>query len=409
MSELINTHDNRATIRWKLLTGASAMALAAYMSTVAVAKAEDASQPLLWLELGGQWERQTGQGHTYAPPFIINNPGSPAFTPISPLHYERPPLYSQGFDGALTFQPKDSDWQFSASIRYGRASSRRSVIPGQKTGQRVHYTGLPGLKFSGGHWNVTKPPVSGYKTITGDVFAPIQADNGQKHTIIDFSAGKDVGLGFWGPDASGTISAGVRFAQFTSNTSAIMHARPDFIITYQNLGAFPHNVAHVYPSLPFIFAIGPHFHTYVNHFQAQREFKGVGPSISWKASMPIAGNPDDQTLTIDWGINAALLFGRQHARGSHQTSGHYYKSNNVHGIKSQYTNPVQTFDRSKRVTIPNVGGMIGMSLKISDFKMSIGYRGDFFFGAMDTGNDTRKTGRTGFYGPFASVSFGLGD
>ncbi len=33
MSELINTHDNRATIRWKLLTGASALALTAYVSS----------------------------------------------------------------------------------------------------------------------------------------------------------------------------------------------------------------------------------------------------------------------------------------------------------------------------------------------------------------------------------------
>ena len=53
--------------------------------------------------------------------------------------------------------------------------------------------------------------------------------------------------------------------------------------------------------------------------------------------------------------------------------------------------------------------MLGMSLKFPNAKVSIGYRGDFFFGAMDTGVDTHKTGTTGFYGPFASISFGLGD
>ena len=43
MSELIKNNDNRATIRWKLLTGASALALTAYVSSAAVAKAEDAT------------------------------------------------------------------------------------------------------------------------------------------------------------------------------------------------------------------------------------------------------------------------------------------------------------------------------------------------------------------------------
>ena len=41
-------------------------------------------------------------------------------------------------------------------------------------------------------------------------------------------------------------------------------------------------------------------------------------------------------------------------------------------------------------------------------KISAGYRGDFFFGAMDTGNDTRKTKTVGFYGPFATISIGSG-
>ena len=56
MSELIQKHDNRATIRWKLLTGASALALTAYVSSTAMAGAED-SRPLIWIELGAQLNR----------------------------------------------------------------------------------------------------------------------------------------------------------------------------------------------------------------------------------------------------------------------------------------------------------------------------------------------------------------
>ncbi len=406
MSELIQKNDNRATIRWKLLTGTSALALAAYVSSVAVVRAEEASKPLIWIEVGGQWERQTGQGHVYKPGFILDYPDSPAFNPVSPLHYERPPLFSQGFEGALTFQPQDSKWRLSASVRYGRSGGRKNAVPGFETEHRTHSTIIPKGHFSLGHFIVTVPPVVGYVTIPAQLYAPVQSDNKQVHTIVDFSAGRDVGLGIWAHDASGTLSAGVRFAQFQSNTLATIHARPDAEFGHLDLSAFWHNFAHVYPSLPFLLANGPYFHTFEGRFQAERDFKGVGPSISWKASMPIAGNPSDETLSIDWGINAALLFGRQRMRENHQTSGHYHKAGKS---SNYYTAGGIPFTRSRNVTIPNVGGMIGMSVNFPNAKVSIGYRGDFFFGAMDTGNDTRRTGRTGFYGPFASISVGLGD
>ncbi len=76
MSELIQTHDNRATIRWKLLTGASAMALTAYVASTALAKADDADRPTLWIELGGQMEQMQGLSSTpFTAPFM--SPRSP--------------------------------------------------------------------------------------------------------------------------------------------------------------------------------------------------------------------------------------------------------------------------------------------------------------------------------------------
>lgn len=41
-------------------------------------------------------------------------------------------------------------------------------------------------------------------------------------------------------------------------------------------------------------------------------------------------------------------------------------------------------------------------------KLSLGYRGDFFFGALDSGIDTARRKTVGFYGPFATISFGFG-
>ncbi len=58
--------------------------------------------------------------------------------------------------------------------------------------------------------------------------------------------------------------------------------------------------------------------------------------------------------------------------------------------------------------VPNVGGFAGFTFRLQDFKVSAGYRADFFFGAMDGGVDTAKKENVGFYGPFATVSVGLG-
>ena len=59
--------------------------------------------------------------------------------------------------------------------------------------------------------------------------------------------------------------------------------------------------------------------------------------------------------------------------------------------------------------MPNLGGFAGASWRVKNFKLSLGYRADFFFGAMDTGQDFAKRSNVGFYGPFANVTIGLGD
>ncbi|HUJ02083.1 MAG TPA: hypothetical protein VLW75_00480, partial [Rhizomicrobium sp.] len=225
-----------------------------------------------------------------------------------------------------------------------------------------------------------------------------------------FEVGKDVGLGMFGRGGTSTVQAGVRFAQFVSHSSSIVHARPDAIFFYY---CNTYNAQYFYTQFPshppFCFPESG-FHTFARTFRARRDFRGIGPTITWNASVPIAGDPDDEVLTIDWGVNAALLFGRQRASGRHQTSGHLNNGGypSLLGTSDPYTH-TKTFDRSRRITVPNVGAMLGMSLEFPNAKLSIGYRGDFFFGAMDTGVDTRKTGTTGFYGPFATISIGIGD
>ena len=133
-----------------------------------------------------------------------------------------------------------------------------------------------------------------------------------------------------------------------------------------------------------------------------RSFTGAGPSVSWNEAVPLMGSADDG-VTFDWGANAAVLVGRQKAHLSLHTS-------NSHG---KYTHPTilthSTFtpDRDRTVIVPNLGGFAGVSWRLPAGKVSIGYRADFFFGAMDGGIDTRKSEDEKFYGPFATISIGL--
>ncbi len=81
---------------------------------------------------------------------------------------------------------------------------------------------------------------------------------------------------------------------------------------------------------------------------------------------------------------------------------------NIPAAGAGYNHPQVNLQRSRSVVVPNVGGFAGVSIDFPNVKVSAGYRGDFFFGAMDTGFDTAKRSTIGFYGPFATVIIGLG-
>ncbi|HTO39670.1 MAG TPA: hypothetical protein VL026_01730, partial [Rhizomicrobium sp.] len=138
----------------------------------------------------------------------------------------------------------------------------------------------------------------------------------------------------------------------------------------------------------------------------------IGPSLSMNNTTRLFGDEEGGALNLDWGANASLLFGRQRAETSHQQTAkvikNVYGSGAVFGMTGNIAAPPTTSRRSRTVTIPNLGGFAGLSYRFTNAKLSAGYRADFFFGAMDRGLDTRKSTTTGFHGPFATVSVGLG-
>ena len=380
MNELIHNNHNRETIRWKLLTGASVFALTACISSGTAANAED-TKPLIWIELGGQMDHLGGAPEIYSPKFFAS--AAPAVrAPM--IEVQRPAPDSFGENGKIAFTPEGSDWIFSAAIRYGRSSASK---------HRHYETSHPTVPFTSRGTILAGAGI--FRMALGDG----QGGTSESHLLLDFQAGKDVGLGFLGKDGTSVVSAGVRIAQFTSKTNISLHARP----IYESLPAFGSPGKYSFHSC--------YFQSNTALIQSRRNTHAVGPSISWDASLPFAGNASDMEITLDWGVNAAVLFGRERAHVHQETQGYYFKG--IAGVVPKYTSsyvhtpPDQ--DRSRSVTIPSVGGFAGLSLKFPNAKVSIGYRYDTFLKAMDAGIDAAKKSDVAFNGPYASISIGLGD
>ena len=143
----------------------------------------------------------------------------------------------------------------------------------------------------------------------------------------------------------------------------------------------------------------------------KRNFRGIGPEVAWDGSVAALGNPVDGQVTFDWGINAGVLFGRQIAVLHHAVQ--HCRINSFQPLNTcvgdvEITEPADDTNRSRTVTVPNLGGYAGLSVRYTDAKVSLGYRADTFFGAMDGGQDTAKRENRGFYGPYLNVSLGFG-
>ena len=382
MNKVMNTPRNR--IRAQLLATASAIALLGYTAQ-AVARSDE---PLVWIELGGQLSRVDVGQEAFSPPIMDDRPS--IFAPVS--SHEKLPHQSVDETAKLSFRPTESDWVFSASARYGRAV--RQVDISQQTYPDPFYASFI---YNGHAYNL------GYHGPLAGKFASTQMKASESHLVLDFQAGKDVGLGLFGGGSS-QINLGVRFAQFNNKSNIALKSDPDWQRFYK------------YATFPGLFTHakmwgGEGYHNHLAALQAQRSFHGIGPSVSWNGTSPFLGNREGGEVTLDYGANAAVLFGRQRAEVAHQTSGNYHSKHVPYGYRGRHVQTSLTstaHTRSRTLIVPNVGGFAGMTYRIHDFKISAGYRADFFFGAMDGGIDTAKKENVGFYGPFASVSVGLG-
>jgi hypothetical protein len=368
MSELIHVSEN-SVIRRHLLASASAAVLLAYVSLGDTAQAAGSDRPTVWLELGGQMESIQGSTGPFTAAFMALP--SDAYDRGKLTGEQRSARFAFGFEGKAVVQPQGSDWSFSAAIRYGRSHANRHTHEQGPSATRALYS-----------FNIPKYAAP---------FDDIKTRYAESHTVLDFMAGKDVGLGRFGSEGKSTIDFGVRYAQFSQKSTLDAFARPEVNILVHGFRGYLS------------------FHQYTMFANAERNFHGVGPSVSWNGSATLVGNADRGEATFDWGVNGALLFGRQKAKTAHSTQGYYLPPTYYFYLNySKFYQHDHHATRSRSVVVPNLGAFASISARRGNAKLSLGYRADFFFGAADTGIDARQTKTLGLYGPFATISIGLG-
>ncbi|MDE2462889.1 MAG: hypothetical protein KGO02_04125, partial [Alphaproteobacteria bacterium] len=209
---------------------------------------------------------------------------------------------------------------------------------------------------------------------------------------------KEVGIGLFGTHQEGTLAGGVRIAQFDSRS-------------HLNLGADP-----VYNLDPNIFKKYHEIYEFTSN--ESRSFRGMGPEITWDAHTPLVGNTDEGEVTLDWGMNFAVLFGRQRVNLQHTVVHCRHTSFGTYSVcdgttfggaaTGEITEPADTIVRSHKVGVPNLGGHIGASMVYRNAKISVGYRYDGFFGVMDGGETTPLQYNRSFAGPYVNFTLGLG-
>ncbi|HVP86340.1 MAG TPA: hypothetical protein VMS78_16585 [Rhizomicrobium sp.] len=327
MSELIAARQH-ANIRHLLLGGASALAMLAVVTTQAVAD----DQNHFTIELGGQYGFESGGSTEW---FGVSPAGGEGgYLNLGPDEFKSRPKTSWNIDGAIKFQPADSDLILRLGVQYGRTRSE------SKNFAFTYYTSTDG----GDSYYITG-----------------RSRHREEHVKVDFQVGKDFGLGMFGNNSGTSIfSVGIRYAQFNARTNIDFHTSSKYLFTTSGTA------------------------------RVTRSFVGVGPMISWEASAPIS----DDGFSLDWGAEFALLFGRQKVAAAVVYDDNY---------------ALPTIGRHRNVTVPEVGGFMGLSWTCPDApaKFTLGYKVDALFNVYDGGFFTPVDTDRITHGPFAKVSISV--
>jgi hypothetical protein len=390
MKNTANTTFER--VRGRFLASASILSLVASAAGSTAAFSATATSPVT-LEFG--WQVENGR-YSGDQPGLPLGPEASQSGLTAPLVEQLSPFHSNSLEGKATYRPDDSDWAFLASVRYGRSQRAGNISQALAP---IPTTSFATYKFTYPYFpSSNKLRVKGVPVTRQQLNADYSSE--ESRLLIDFEVGKDVGIGLFGRNSTSFLAAGVRFAHFkmTRQTNNLqktegIHFQTSQFRTYTWPG-YGTRRRELWDTLS------------ANGSVAQN-FTGLGPSVQWEASAELWHDPRGGGVSLDWGANAAILFGKQKKRAQHQSS----TADQCFGSHCPVAGaPLMSTGRSlttRNITVPNIGGFAGVSLNYTNVEFGFGYRADLFMNAIDVGFDTRKSSNLLLHGPYAHMSIGL--
>ncbi len=349
-----------------------------------LAERRDPDRPyVLRVEVGGQVQQFDAPYDTVGSDF--GGAFASAVDPISVQHRDLD--YGDGRDVKLTYRPGASPWTVSAGVRFGKTNSFDRRIADQDAG-RACLVAAASCAFY----------VQFYGDLiyfTGPNYTVADVTNREQFMEVQFSVGRDFGLGMLGPDSHSRLSAGLRYDTLESRTAVDTVGVPDWTFPDENVFFTP--IQH---------------HRYTADVTARREFEGTGPSVAWDASRRLFGDDQMGHVDLDWSVGGGVLFGKQDTAFSGQTTAQYFngpKYGNNH-LKQVGDTDVELAPaaRSNAVTVPVIDLSLGLSYEIQRLKVSTGYRWERYFDVIDGGYETSKDEDRTIDGPYFKLSVGFG-
>ena len=307
--------------------------------------------------------------------------------------------WGDGGDAKVTWRPNSGPWSVSGAVRFGKTNGQQQTAFQHDTDPVCAFLD-PDMCAD----YATHPKYYPVTQVSMIERADAPVYDREAHIIVDFSVGKDLGLG--GLTAS-TVSAGLRYARLESKTDAQLYGIPEWRIPegFYVTGYYPtHEIVNVRST-------------------ADRDFSGWGPQISWDAAMTLLSMSDTARFDVDWSIGGGVLFGDQEASIRTTARTRYYiidptsllfyemgttTTGNVISPESVEVAPPEAFSRSEGATVPNFNASLGLSLKMGAFKMGAGYRWERYFDAVDGGYREHEAEDRTIDGPYFKVSMGFG-
>jgi hypothetical protein len=364
-----------------LLAGVSAAAVATGLGNVD-ARAEDADhRHRLEIGLGISRLQIEAPNQTFEPFWADDWDDTHFALPLSVQNKDQ----DDGFGTELwfTFRPQGGPWAASGGARFGRTSM--SEWAQETEGDRPEIPKYPGSTYS--------PTIPEFPE-----FVSVQAKSSEKYRIVNFEVGKDVGIGAWGEGGESHVAVGLRYAHFESHSEATLDGMPNRYDPPYRIGYPPHNTD-----------------LFEADFRAEREFEGWGPSVSWKASKRLFGSDRAGHVALDWALGGGVLFGKQETEVDYDAASRYYVWP-VFGLSADRpgrNNPqseeldAASHDRSEDVTVPFVDLDLGLSYKLEQLRVSLGYHFEEYFDAIDGGVDEQREYDRTYHGPYLRISVGL--